>query len=122
MIIHKDFFCKAVWLLVSMIKLLRTKFVSLKRKNMSVFIIVEKIRWVGTPPGPRKRQTKFIQADEEAPGWVQFEPLTQTVQFSLQEFFIHFSLTGYVYIFCIHFSLHYPFCISLPHHLSNDSP
>ena len=63
-----------------------------------------------------------IQVDEEAPGWVQFEPLTQTVQFSLQEFFIHFSLTGYVYIFCIHFSLHYPFCISLPHHLSNDSP
>lgn len=53
------FFCKGVWLLVSMIKLLRTTFISLKRKNMSVFLIVEKIKWVGTPPGPRKRQKKL---------------------------------------------------------------
>lgn len=60
-----------------------------------------------------------IQADEEAPGWVHFEPLTQTVQFSLQEFFIHFSLTGYLYIYI---AFTFPFCISLPHHLSNDSP
>lgn len=95
-----------------MIKLLRTKFVSLKRKNVR-FHNCRENQMSRDSTRTKKTAEKIgcqgaIQADEEAPGWVHFEPLTQTVQFSLQEYFIHFSLTGCLYIL-LSLSLALPF-------------